>query len=100
MERLFPKHQTSESTVYLNQYSISFKNIESGLRYAITQWEGEQNDVVVEFKRMRLSHNPKDDERTLQIELIIENILDKIRLAEPKSNGTFSHKTYDLDNCT
>ncbi len=60
------------------------KDIHSGLRYAITQWEGEENDVVVEFKRMRLSHNPHDDERTLQIELVMENILDQICRIEYK----------------
>ncbi|CAF4943129.1 unnamed protein product, partial [Rotaria sp. Silwood1] len=62
-------------------------DIESGLRYAITQWEGEQNDVIVEFKRMRLSDNPDEDERILEIQLIIECILDYVCKTQCKSNN-------------
>jgi hypothetical protein len=72
------------------------KDIQSGLRYAITQWEGEENDVVVEFKRMRLSQNPHEDERTLQIELVMEYILDQICMIEYKPEGKFLSKMYRL----
>ncbi len=71
-----------------------FQDTESGLRYAITQWEGEQNEVIIQFKRMRLSHNPDDDERTLQIQMIIENILDKITGIEHEVKGKILCETH------
>ena len=75
----------------LNHYAASLKDIESGLRYAITRWEGEHHhDILIEFKRMRLSHNPDEDERMLEIQLILENIIDQICSTQPEVKGKSS----------
>lgn len=75
----------------LNQYAASLKDIESGLRYAITRWEGEHHhDILIEFKRMRLSHNPDEDKRMLEIQLILENIIDQICSTQPEVKGKSS----------
>jgi hypothetical protein len=87
LDSLYSKYKTGSDIETLISTVFLLKDIESGLRYAITQWEGDQNDIVAEFKRMRLSHNPADDERTLQIYLIIENIIDELCTQELKSNG-------------
>ena len=58
-----------------NEYDVLFKDLDSGRRYAVTQWEGEHNDILVEFKRMRLSENPDDDERMLHVQSVIDEIL-------------------------
>lgn len=60
--------------------------MESGLRYAITQWEGEHNDIVVEFKRMRLSRTPTEDERILDTYFVLEHLVDQICAQQ----GTFN----------
>ncbi|CAF1292858.1 unnamed protein product [Adineta ricciae] len=70
-----------KSTFQLNwmDYTQNTKwDVQSGLRYAITQWEGEQNDIVVEFKRMRLSHTPTEDERILDTYFVLEHMIDQI----------------------
>ena len=84
-----------------NSYAALLKDIESGLRYAITRWEGEQHrDVIVEFKRMRLSNNPDEDERMLEIQLILENMIDRICWTQSELKGKsiyWSHESYDLN---
>jgi hypothetical protein len=45
-----------------------------------------------------LSDNPDEDERMLQIQLIIESTPDNICLIECKPNGKFLHSIYDLHN--
>ncbi|CAF2921234.1 unnamed protein product [Rotaria sp. Silwood2] len=80
----------SPKSVYQLNWNYYLQNtkqdIQSGLRYAITQWEGEQNDVLVEFKRMRLSGTPDEDERILQIQLVIESILEYVCKTQYKFN--------------
>jgi hypothetical protein len=87
LDPLHSKYKTGSDIEPLKSAVFILKDIESGLRYAITQWEGDQNDIVVEFKRMRLSHNPTEDERTLEIYLIIESIIDEVCAQEIKSDG-------------
>ncbi|CAF2070785.1 unnamed protein product, partial [Rotaria magnacalcarata] len=62
----------------------SFKDIQYGLRYAITQWEGEQDEVRVQFKRMRLSEDPQNDERVLQTQFVLDDIVQQICFTENK----------------
>lgn len=66
------------------KFSCSLKNVQSGVRYAITQWEGHHNEILIEFKRMRLSEDPDTDERILQTQLVIEKLINKVCFQESK----------------
>ncbi|CAF3600940.1 unnamed protein product [Rotaria socialis] len=59
------------------------------VRYAVTQWEGHQDEIVVQFKRMRLSDDPENDERLLEAQIIIEQLINKVCVEE---------NTYDIDD--
>ncbi|CAF1185451.1 unnamed protein product, partial [Rotaria magnacalcarata] len=62
---------------------------ESGIRYAITQWEGQQDEILNEFKRMCLSDHLGNDERLLEIHLIARDIVNQVCAEE---------SSYELDD--
>ncbi|CAF1381218.1 unnamed protein product [Rotaria magnacalcarata] len=82
-QRLVSPNTTCQ--VNWNDYmEMTKQDIQYGLRYAITQWEGEQDEVRVQFKRMRLSEDPQNDERVLQTQFVLDDIVQQICFTENK----------------
>lgn len=73
---------------------FSLKNIKSFVRYAMTQSEKEPDELFNELKHMCISHKFDQDQHVLQLESIIENIVDHMRLIQCMSNLTFLYSFY------
>lgn len=69
MGRVYGRNVGGTRLVYLEPLNgkCSPKNIQTGIQYAVTEWEGKQHEVVVEFKRMQLYEGPADSEIELKI---------------------------------
>lgn len=59
------------------------------MRYAVTQWEGKQDEVMVEFKRMRLCENYDDNEMEAEIQTLLDHIVNQIYDQESISTYIF-----------
>lgn len=64
--------------IQTNTFLLPFQDHQSGLRYAVTRWEGQHNEVLAEFKRMRLSEDPYGDQRLLDTHATIQQIVHQV----------------------
>ena len=52
--------------------------MQSGVKYLITQWKGQGDVILVEFKRMCRNEHSEYDERTIGTQLVNDQLIDNI----------------------